>query len=484
VTRNWVGLAVLMLPCMLVSLDAAVLNLALPSIEAALHPSGTQQLWIADSYTFFIAGSLIAMGVLGDRIGRRRLLFAGSAAFGAASVFAAFAPTAGALIAARILTGIAGAALAPSTLALVRTMFTDERERRVAIGIWTAGFALGGIAGPLAGGALVEHFWWGAVFLIAVPVVALVLLLGPRLLPEAADRGHRAFDLPGAVLSLAAILTFVYGLKRLAGSAPDARAVLALVLGAVLAVGFARRQRRHPMVDRALFRRLRFTAALGASTLVFFVLDNVELANAQYLQLVTGLAPLAAGLWSLPGVLAYLAAAALAPAMARLRPRGEVIGAGLFVVAAGFAVLAAVPGIAGVVTGSVVFSLGLGPVYTLATELIVESAPTATAGAAAAIGETGAELGGALGIAVLGSLGLAVSRSPGDSYADGFVAMTATSAVLIAVAAVIAAIALVRRKRRRFPSATTARRKADNQRTGTAHAGPSLAHQGEGATTR
>jgi DHA2 family multidrug resistance protein-like MFS transporter len=481
VTRKWAGLAVLMLPCMLVALDAAVLNLALPAITSDLRPSGAQQLWIADSYTFFIAGSLLAMGVLGDRIGRRRLLFAGSAAFAASSVFAAFAPTAGWLIAARILTGIAGAALAPSTLSLVRTLFSDPRERTVAIGIWTASFALGGLAGPLAGGALIERFWWGAVFLIAVPVAALVLVLGPWLLPEAADPGSQGFDLPGALLSLGAVLTFVYGLKQLAGAGRPGPAVSGLLLGAGLAAAFARRQRRHPMVDLSLFRRLRFTAALAASTLVFFVLYNAELATAQYLQLVAGLRPLAAGLWGLPGVVAYLLAAALAPAIARRFPRGPVIVAGLFVVAAGFTVLAAAPGIPGVVTGCVVFSIGLGPVYTLATGLIVESAPARRAGAAAAIGETGAELGGALGIAVLGSLGLAVYRGLGGSgtpvtdaarhaYGTGFVAMTGTSAALVAVAAVAATIALVRQK-------------SDNERTGTAHAGPRLAHQGEGATT-
>ncbi len=480
-TRRWAGLAVLMLPCLLVALDAAVLNLALPAITADLHPSGAQQLWIADSYPFFIAGSLLAMGAVGDRIGRRRLLLAGSAAFAVASVFAAFAPTAGWLIAARILTGVAGAALAPSTLSLVRTMFPDPHERTVAIGIWTASFALGGIAGPLAGGALVERFWWGAVFLIAVPVVALVLLLGPWLLPEAADPGGRAFDLPGALLSLGAVLTFVYGLKQLAGAGRGVPAVLALMGGAGLAVVFARRQRRHPMVDLSLFRGLRFTAALAASTLVFFVLYNAELATAQYLQLVAGLRPLAAGLWGLPGVAAYLVAAALTPAVARRFPRGRVIVAGLFVVAAGFAVLAAAPGIPGLVTGCVIFSIGLGPVYTLATGLIVESAPERRAGAAAAIGETGAELGGALGIAVLGSLGLAVYRGLGGSgppateaarqaYGMGFVAMTATSAALVAIAAVAATIALVVQN-------------SDNERTGPAHARPRPAHQGEEATT-
>src|ERR1700712_2844412 len=182
--RDWAGLAVLALPCLLVSLDAEVLNLAGPHLAADLRPTNVQLLWIMDSYVFVVGGSLIAMGVLGDRIGRRRLLLAGSAAFAVASLSAAFATSPVQLIAARVLMGLAGATLMPSTLALIRAMFTDPRERGVALGIWSAGFSLGGVGAPLIGGVLLEHFWWGSVFVLAVPAVALLLVLGPILLPE------------------------------------------------------------------------------------------------------------------------------------------------------------------------------------------------------------------------------------------------------------------------------------------------------------
>ena len=411
--REWTGLAVLMLPCLLVALDSHVLNLAIPSIAAELRPSGTQQLWIVDSYVFFVAGSLIAMGALGDRIGRRRLLLAGSAAFALASVLAAYAPDAGTLIAARILTGVAGAALMPATLSLIRVMFTDRRQRTLAIGVWTASFALGGILGPLAGGALLGHFWWGSVFLIAVPAVAVLLLTGPFVLPEFRDRGPAGFDGLGAGLSLTAVLTFVYGLKRLAEGGADPVAVLAMTAGLGLAVVFVRRQRTHPapLLDLALFRRPAFTAALIANSLAFFVLYNSELALAQYLQLVAGLTPLSAGLWTLPSVLAYLAGSALAPLLVRAWRRAAVVSAALAVIAAGFAVQAAAGGLGAIIAGTVIVSIGLAPVYALTTELIVASVPPHRAGAASAIGETGAELGGALGIAVLGSLGVFVYRT-------------------------------------------------------------------------
>ena len=473
--REWAGLAVLMLPCLLVALDGHVLNLAIPSIAADLHPTGTQQLWIVDGYFFFIAGSLIAMGVLGDRIGRRRLLLAGSATFALTSVLAAYAPNAGTLIAARILTGVAGAALMPSTLSLIRVMFADPRQRTIAIGVWTASFSLGGIVGPLAGGALIERFWWGAVFLIAVPIVALLLLTGPFLLPEFRDRAGTSFDGLGAGLSLTAVLAFVYGLKRLAEAGWDPVVVLAVAAGAGLAVVFVRCQR---LIDLTLFRRPAFTAALIANSLAFFVLYNSELAMAQYLQLVAGLTPLSAGLWTLPSVLGFLVGSGLAPLLVRFLSRGRVIAAGLVAVAAGFAAQAGAGGLGGIVAGSVIVSVGLAPVYALTTELIVAGVRPERAGAASAIGETGAELGGALGVAVLGSLGVFVYRTVlgssgtlGDAVATAaglpagsreqllhaarhayelaFAGMAATSALLIAVVAT-AAVVLLRSDRDAF----------------------------------
>jgi DHA2 family multidrug resistance protein-like MFS transporter len=416
-TRAWAGLAVLVLPCLLVSMDSNVLNLATPAITADLHPSGAELLWIVDGYVFLVAGSLLAMGALGDRIGRRRMLLIGATLFSAASLGAAFAGSAAQLIAARLLMGVAGAALMPSTLALIRTMFPDRRRRTMAVGIWTASFSLGGLIGPLAGGALLTHFWWGSVFLPALPVTLLLLAVGPWLLPEFRDAGTARFDIVGAAQSLLALLAIVYGIKRAAEGGQITEVAAAFLVGAGLGTAFVRRERRatHPIIDPALFRAAGVRLALSSNTLTFFTLYATQVAIAQYLQWALGLSAFTAGLWTLPSVLAYLAASALAPVAVRhLRPV-VVIFAGLTAIAAGCGLftLVACPGtghLALIVAGGCLFSAGLGPVYAVSTEMIVSSAPERHAGAAGAVTETGAELGGALGIALLGSLGVAVYR--------------------------------------------------------------------------
>src|SRR3954453_9010405 len=247
--RKWIGLAVIALPCLVYAMDLNVLNLALPAISADLAPSSTELLWIVDIYGFMVAGALITMGALGDRIGARRMLLIGAFAFAATSVLAAFATSAGMLIAARALLGLAGATLAPSTLSLIRTLFEDPRERTFAIGVWATSHSVGAAIGPLAGGAVLEFAWWGSVFLLGVPVMALTLLLGPRLLPEHREGETGRLDVRSAALSLAAVLAVVYGLKQLAvgGSLPVVWVALGLVAGAL----FVRRQRRleDPLID-------------------------------------------------------------------------------------------------------------------------------------------------------------------------------------------------------------------------------------------
>src|SRR3954471_8390895 len=214
--REWIGLAVIALPCLLYSMDLTVLDLALPSLGRALEPSSAELLWIVDIYGFLLAGALITMGMLGDRIGRRRLLLIGAGGFGAASVLCAFSTSATMLIVARGLQGIAGATLAPSTLALISNLFSDARERTFAIGVWATSFSTGAAIGPVAGGLLLERFWWGSAFLIGVPVMALLLLLGPFLLPDVRSDQRRAVDWLGAPLSALAILPIIYGVKRAA----------------------------------------------------------------------------------------------------------------------------------------------------------------------------------------------------------------------------------------------------------------------------
>ncbi|HEU5099155.1 MAG TPA: MFS transporter [Roseiflexaceae bacterium] len=413
--REWIGLAVLMLPTLLIVMDLTVLHLAVPHLSADLRPSSTQLLWIVDIYGFLIAGSLITMGTLGDLIGRRRLLLLGAAAFGLASILAAFSPSAELLIASRALLGIAGATLMPSTLALIRTMFLDPAQRSVAIGIWISGFSAGSAIGPLIGGALLEYFWWGSAFLLGVPVMLLLLVLGPLLLPEARDPNAGRLDLASAGLSLAAVLLVIYGVKQIAQYGLGALPALAILAGLALGLVFVRRQSAlaEPLLDLRLFRVPAFSVSLITYTLGVFVSFGAFLFIAQYLQLVVGLSPWQAGLWSAPGALASIVGSNVAPLLVRrLRP-AYVVAAGLALAALGFGLIAQADSTALliVVVGWVIISLGFGLAFTISTDLVVGSAPAERAGAASALSETGAELGGALGIAVLGSLGMAVYRS-------------------------------------------------------------------------
>jgi MFS transporter, DHA2 family, multidrug resistance protein len=417
--REWIGLAVLALPCVVYAMDLTVLNLALPALSEDLQPSSAQLLWIVDIYGFMVAGLLITMGTLGDRIGRRRLLLIGGAAFGLASLFAALSTSAEVLIAARALLGVAGATLAPSTLSLIRNMFNNPSERTFAIGVWITSFSLGAAIGPLVGGLLLERYWWGSVFLPALPVMGLLLVVGPRLLPEYRDPDAGRLDLISASLSLGAVLSVIYGLKQLAQDGVGATAALAIVFGLALGAAFVRRQRRltDPLIDLHLFRMPAFDAALSANTFGFFVNFGMAVFLAQYLQLVLGLSPLEAGLWTVPYAGAFIVGALLTPLLVRPIGPGLVIAGGLTLAGIGFAILTQVEGdsaLATLVTGAVVFALGLAPVYTLAADLMVGAGPVERAGAAAGVAETSAEFGGALGIAILGVVGSAVYRDQID----------------------------------------------------------------------
>jgi DHA2 family multidrug resistance protein-like MFS transporter len=413
--REWIGLAVLALACLLYVMDLTVLHLAVPSLSADLEPTSSQLLWIIDIYGFVVAGSLITMGTLGDRIGRRRLLMIGAASFAAVSVLAAFSTSANMLIGTRALMGVAGATLAPSTLSLIFVMFQDARQRSIAVGWWIAAFSAGSAVGPVLGGVLLERFWWGSVFLLALPVMALLLVLGPRILPEYKDPEARNLDLPSAGLSLLAVLAVIFALKEVAqdglGPVPMASVAMGLTAGWV----FIRRQRRleNPLIDLSMFRLRVFNVALATNVIAIFIAIGYFLFVAQYLQLVVGLSPLEAGLWSLPSAVGFVIGSTLAPRFIhKVRP-GLVIGICLAVAALGLGLLAQV-GVWGqlgvIVPASIVIALAFAPVFNLTTELIVGSAPPEKAGAASGIAETGSELGGALGLALLGSLGTAVYR--------------------------------------------------------------------------
>ncbi len=395
-------------------MDLTVLNLAVPHLSQDLRPSSTELLWIVDIYGFVAAGSLVTMGTLGDRIGRRRLLLIGAAAFGATSLLAAWSANAAMLIAARALLGLAGATVAPSTLSLIRNMFTDPRQRTVAVSVWITSFSVGGAIGPLLGGILLEWFWWGSVFLLAVPVMALLLVLGPLLLPEFRDPQAGRLDLISAALSVAAVLAVIYGLKQLTRDGFGWPPAASIVVGLAAGVVFVRRQHRlaDPLLDLRLFRSAAFTAALTTNLLSFFTGFGALLFIAQYLQLVLGLSPLAAGLWMLPSSAGSVLGAMLTPVLARRVRPAFVMAAGLVLAAVGLGLftLLGPAGLALLVTGSVVFSLALAPVDTLATDLAVGAATPERAGAASALTETAAEFGGALGIAVLGVIGTGIYR--------------------------------------------------------------------------
>jgi MFS transporter, DHA2 family, multidrug resistance protein len=412
--REWIGLGVIALPCLLYAMDLTVLNLAVPHLSADLQPSATQLLWIIDIYGFLVAGSLITMGTLGDRIGRRRLLLIGAALFGAASVLAALSSSAEMLIAARALLGLAGATVAPSTLSLIRNMFLDPGQRTVAIGIWVTSYSVGGAIGPVLGGILLKYFWWGSVFLLAVPVMVLLLVTGPVLLPEYRDPRPGRLDLLSAGLSLAAVLLLIYGLKRIAVHGPGWPAALTILSGVVFGGVFIRRQRTlaDPLIDLRLFSTRDFSVSLATYTLSTFIGFGIYIFIAPYLQVVLGLSPLQAGLATVPSMLSFVIGSLVVPRIARRFRPAQVMAGGMAFSAIGFGLLtlAGETGLLGLVCGSVIYSIGLSPVVVLATDLIVGSAPVERAGAASAISETGSELGGALGIAILGSLGTAVYR--------------------------------------------------------------------------
>ena len=416
-TRSeWIGLAIIALPCLVYAMDLTVLNLALPALSAELNPSSAQLLWIIDIYGFLVAGFLISMGTLGDRIGRRKLLLIGAAAFAVASSIAAFSNSAEMLIAMRALLGIAGATLAPSTLSLIRNIFHDERERQFAIGVWIASFSGGGVIGPLVGGVLLQFFPWGSVFLVAVPVMVLLLVLGPVLLPEYRDPSAGQLDIASVALSLLAVLTTVYGLKQIAEHGFSLRPIVILIAGIVVGAVFVRRQGRlsYPLLDLALFRQPKFSAAIAAYGLSCLAMFGVYIFISQYLQLVLGLSPLQAGLATVPWALAFVVGSLLAPRLARHLAPVTVLVWGLLAAAMGFAIIALVDsrfGLWVLIAGTVVMSLGLAPVFTIGNEMIITAAPPERAGAASAISETAAEFSGALGIALFGSIGTALYRT-------------------------------------------------------------------------
>lgn len=415
--KEWLGLSVLSLTTLLLALDFSVLHLALPHVVADLHPEGTQQLWILDIYGFMIAGFLVTMGSLGDRIGRRKILMFGSVAFGLCSVAAAFSVSAEMLVITRGLLGVAGATLMPSTLSLISNMFKHPGQRGTAIAVWLSCFSAGGAVGPFIGGLMLEKFWWGSVFLLGVPVMILLVLTAPFLLPEFRDPDARTFDLPSVAISLCCVLSTVYGLKEIANHGLGVEPVLSIVIGLGAGYLFIRRQKKvkDPLVDLQFFRNRTFNGALIGLFITVIALGGFVLFFAQYLQLAAGLSPLHAGLLMIPYAVANIIGAMLTPYLASKMRISSLIAGGLTLSIIGFLSLnlihwLSLPGVLTMVTGSIVIMLGLSPLMVLSTDLVVSSVPPEKTGAASSLSEMSSELGMALGITTFGMIGTAVYR--------------------------------------------------------------------------
>ncbi|MER6246609.1 MULTISPECIES: MFS transporter [Streptomyces] len=412
---RWLALSVLVLAVLLVAVDATVLGLATPYISEDLKPTGTQLLWIGDVYSFVIAGLLVSMGSLGDRIGRKRILLLGATAFGAMSVLNAYATTPELMILARALLGVAGATLMPATLALIRNIFHDPRERSLAVGIWGATASAGTAVGPIVGGFLLEHFWWGSVFLINLPVMAVLVLVGIKLLPESRNPNPGPWDMLSVVLSLVGMIAVVYAVKEAASHGVTGEPIAAGLLGAAALYAFVRRQLTlpTPLLDMRLFRNRGFSGAVLADLLTILGLSGLVFFLSQYLQLVQDRAPLEAGLAELPAAVGAVAAGLVAGATARRYSVRAVVSGGLAAIGLALASLTVLDESTGYpVLGAALLVVGVGAgfSFTVTADVILSSVPKDQAGAASAVSETAYELGAALGIAVLGSIVTGVYR--------------------------------------------------------------------------
>ena len=412
---RWLALCVLVLAVLLVAVDATVLGLATPFISEDLNPTGTQLLWIGDVYSFVIAGLLVSMGSLGDRIGRRRILLYGATAFGAISVLNAYATTPEMLILARALLGIAGATLMPATLALIRNLFQDARERSLAVGIWGAAASAGTAVGPIAGGFLLEHFWWGSVFLINLPVMAVLVIVGIRVLPESRNPNPGPWDLLSVVLSLVGMVGIVYAIKEAATHGFTGPVFATALLGAAALYGFVHRQLTMPvpLLDMRLFRHRRFSGAVLADLLTVLGISGLVFFLSQYLQLVQGRRPFEAGLAELPAAVGAVAAGLVAGHAARRFSVRAVVSGGLAAVGLALAALTTLDQATGYpVLGAALLVVGVGAgfSFTVTADVILSSVPKEQAGAASAVSETAYELGAALGIALLGSIVIGTYR--------------------------------------------------------------------------
>lgn len=412
--RRWAGLTVLAGSLLVVVMDMTILNVAIPGLAADLRPTSTQLLWIVDAYSLVIAGLLVTVAALGDRWGRRRMLITGYAVFALASMLVLLASNPWAVVAVRVLLGVGGAMIMPSTLASIRTLFPDPRERATALGLWGATAGVGAGLGPIVGGLLLEHFAWQAAFLVNVPVMVVAIVAAALLLPESRAERPAPLDAPGAAAAGVGLVALVYAIKHLSKEGFTLPSVTAAAVAVVALTWFVRRclRRRDPMLDVRLFTRRPFTAGVLAALLTSLAMAGAMLLGAQWLQLVEGLSPIGSGVALLPAAVGGAVAAPLAPGLAARVGVRPVLAGGLAVGGLGFALLFLAPQPLEIPWSSVAFALvgvSMGSLA-IASALIMGSAPADRAGNAAAIEEVSYEVGASLGVATLGSAAASVYR--------------------------------------------------------------------------
>src|SRR5699024_2964018 len=431
--KQWWGLAVLVIPSTLLFMMLTILFLAAPNLATDLNPSSAQLLWILDIYGFVMAGFLVAMGVLGDRVGKRRLMVIGAVLFAVVSIAAALTTEPSLMIVWRAVLGLAGAMMLPATLGLIFVLFSDAKQRGVAIGIWAGGISAGVALGPLLSGLLLEAYGWEATFLVAVPIMALVVIGAPLLVPEHRDRTAR-FDLFSALLLVASLLAIIYGIKRFATQQPAGPSIALLVIGALIGLWFVIRQLRakQPLLDVRLFRNRTVSGALAVFLLSAAALGGVSQLFAQYLQQVQGPSPLQAGFAILPAAAVLIVVSALSPVFARKFRPGNVIAIGLLTQVVGYVLftqLDAGTGLALVIASFVITYPGVAPSMALTTDLVVSSVPPEKAGGASGLATTVNDLGISLGVALIGSVGVVAYRNQiAGTLPDGLPADAAAAA--------------------------------------------------------
>ncbi len=422
--REWLALGVMCFTVLLISLDQTVLNVALPTLVKELHPTSSGLQWIADSYTLTTAVFLLFGGALGDRFGRRRLFLIGVAIFGGGSLGCALVHSTGPLIAARTVMGFGAALLMPATLAIIASTFSGRRRAR-AIGIWAGVGGIGAAAGPLLGGWLLQHFWWGSVFLINVPVAVMAFVGGIFALDESRAAERPNLDPVGVVLSSLGLTALTYGfIVTSTDGWLSLQVVVALTLAVVLLSVFIMwdRRRSNPFLDLKLFANRTFSSALGAVTAVFFVMFGVSYLVSQYIQFVQGADPFQVGLRFIPSAAASILGSNLAPRLAARFGLRTIMLVGMVLVTGGLLTLTTLSVASGVLPVSVAFVLvgfGMGLVIAPASNAIVGTLPPDKIGAGSGLRAMVQLLGGTFGVAILGSLAAGVYRSDVQKAFDG-----------------------------------------------------------------